>query len=336
MQNQGVLFIFSGPSGAGKNTIMREVIAAEPRLRQLPTMTTRPMRDDEQEGREHEFVDEAEFRRRIVAKELIEWQIIHDKGVYGVPRRTVQQLLESGQAAVADVDVLGAMALKQEFGEHVILIFVRPPDQKTLERRLRKRPDVKTEQELETRLRRAEFELRFQQYYDYIIENRDDALEESVAEVLAIVRKHLDNPPRAVASTGWQSERLHYIVTAIVFQDGNVLLYENALPQVSVISTQMPFETLLDYLQMAFPNTTFLPTREHADKRRVDIGFEAPQLVRIQENTSEIVREHIYILQPVTPITELPEGWSWRPANEVIDDPSLSALLLEAMGKREY
>ncbi len=336
MQTEGVLFVFSGPSGAGKNTIMHEVMAHEPRLRQLPTMTTRPMRDGEQEGREHEFVDEDEFCRRIVAKALIEWQIIHDKGVYGVPRRTVQKMIEAGQATIADVDVLGAMALKQEFGEYVVLIFVSPPDEATLERRLRNRSDVKTELELATRLRRAEFELSFQHQYDYIIENRDDALQDSVSEALDIIRNCLEQPHEHQAPLGWETERLHYVSTAVVVQDGSVLVHNGMLPSTVVAADHMPFESLRHYLNQAFDDVDFLPTREHSEKRAVDIGFEAPQLVRIEQHGNLITRDHVYILRPSVVIDELLSGWSLEPVESVIHDNALNTLLLEAMGKLQF
>lgn len=336
MQTKGVLFVFSGPSGAGKNTIMHEVIAADLRLRQLPTMTTRAMREGEQEGREHEFVDEDEFRQRIVAKELIEWQIIHDKGVYGVPRRTVQRMIETGQAAVADVDVLGAMALKQEFGDYVVLIFVRPPDHATLQRRLQNRPDVKSETELETRLRRAEFELSFQHQYDYVIENRDNALEESVAETLEIIRQCLNEPQFHQAPLGWKADRLHYMATAVVVQAGDVLVHDHRLPETPVAADQMPFESLQAYLNEVFDDVVFLPSREHADKRSVDIGFEAPQLVRIVPQGNIITRDHVYILRPSAPLHDLPADWNLEPVDTVIQDNTLNTLLLEAMGKLQY
>lgn len=337
MQAEGLLFIFSGPSGAGKNTIMHEIIDHDERLHQLPTATTRPRRDYEQEGREHEFISEAEFRQRIINQELIEWQIIHDKGVYGVPRATVQNLIRAGDVAVADVDVLGAMALKEEFGDYVVLIFIEPPDMATIERRLRERDDVKTELELRTRMRRAAFEMGFKDHYDYVIVNRDGDLHESVARTRKVIAQEMAKPRQGgttLNTLGWSPDMLHCRTTIVVPQQGNVLRHNGKLPFVDVVSDQMPFAALRDYLGQHF-DTDFLPTRANADKRVVDIDFEAPQLLDTQRLApGKILRNHIYILQPEIPLQnqDLQDGWEWQPIANCELDNTLEQLLLEAVG----
>jgi guanylate kinase len=334
MQAEGLLFIFSGPSGAGKNTIMHAVIDNDEQLQQLPTATTRPRRDYEREGREHEFISEDEFRQRIINQELIEWQIIHDKGVYGVPRATVQTLIRSGKIAVADVDVLGAMALKEEFGDYIMLIFIEPPDMATIERRLRERDDVKTELELRTRMRRAEFEMDFRNHYDYVIVNRDGELDESVTRTREIIDRERAKTHRGTGlnTLGWSPDMLHCRATVIIPQRGHLLRHNDALPYVDVTTDQMPFAALRDFLGRHF-TVDFLPTRANADKRIVDISFEAPQMMEnARRPDGTILRNHIYILQPEQPIQHLPEDWTWQPIDQCELDRTAEQLLLEAVG----
>lgn len=332
MQAEGLLFIFSGPSGVGKNTIMHGVINADPTLRQLPTATTRARRGNEKEGREHEFLSEAEFRQRIINKQLIEWQIIHDKGVYGVPRNTVQRLIEDGRYAVADVDVLGAMALKQEFGDHVVLIFVEPPSLDTLKERLSEREDVKSEVELLTRLRRVDFEMGFKAHYDYVIVNHDGKLDESIAAARRIIEKERQAFRGSTLDTlGWKTDQLQFVAIALVHQNGQLLQYNGELPHQAVPSNQMPFEALHQYLQSEL-GVEFSPLREHATKRAVDIGFEAPQMVKATPKGQHIIRKHIYILEASAPLNRLPAGWTWQNIDSVPLDDTLRQLLLDTIG----
>jgi len=327
----GLLFVFSGPSGAGKNTIMEKVIETELTLHQLPTATTRPRRNNEQEGREHEFLSEAEFRQRILDKALIEWQIIHDRGVYGVPRKTIQRVLLEDRVMVADVDVLGAMELKREFDEHVVLIFVEAPSKEVLRQRLSNRSDVKTDQELNTRLRRADFEMGFADFYDYRIVNHDGQLDESVEQALEVIRREVENRPPCQENLGWNPEHIRTTVTGLIIKDGYLLQYHETFPALKVPSDHLPFEIIYHY----FENTLDIdvrPTRPHADKRRVAMGFEPPQLVEVNQHDDEIEKNHIYILTTQTPMTSLPDGWRWVAINELNLSQSLADLLLQIVG----
>ncbi len=327
----GLLFVFSGPSGAGKNTIMDAVMESESYLQQLPTATTRECRHDEKEGREHYFVTEAEFRQRILAKSLIEWQIIHAKGVYGVPRHAVQDVILGNKLAVADVDVLGAMDLKREFDDHVVLIYVLPPDKATLEKRLRDRPDVDTEEELQTRLRRADFEMGFADQYDHHIINRDNELDASVAQALNIIREAGAHRPYAAHNLGWNPDEITYQITGLVVQDGHLLQHNGTFPRLDVPAHKLPFEALHDYFQSHL-DIDIVPTRPYAEERAVAIDFEPPQMVRVGHEAQAITRNHVYILKPATPITTLPDGWRLTPINYLHLDESTQKLLLQAMG----
>ncbi len=327
----GLLFVFSGASGAGKNTIMHDVMKAAPQLHQLPTATTRAPRDNEQQGREHLFLTEAEFRDYILQKKLIEWQIIHDKGVYGVPRQAVQDVIRENRLAVADVDVLGAMDLKREFADHVVLIFVQTPDKATLEKRLRERPDVDTEQELMTRLRRSDFEMSFAPRYDHIITNRDGQLDESVDQTLAVIEQvSRQQHPSATHNMGWHPDDIHYQVTGLVLHNGCLLMQNGQFPRCAVPPDKLPFEALQNHLHTTL-NLEVLPTRQHANQRAVDISFEPPQLAQITQKARVIERNHIYILQSNRLPDKLNEHWQLAPINHLHLDEAIQHLLFSTM-----
>lgn len=327
----GLLFVFSGPAGAGKNTIINLVKESESYLRQLPTATTRPRRSNEQEGREHEFLTEAEFRQRILDKGLVEWQVIHDKAVYGVPRQTVRRMVLEGQLALADVDVLGAMDLKREFDNHVVLIFVQAPDQATLERRLRARDDIQSEEELYTRLRRADYEMEFAPHYDYRLINRDNHIEDCVAEAIDIIQQEIATRGPSEANAGWNPHQIHYLVTGLVVQNGTVLVKDGELPCTPVPAHKLPFEAIHDLLQTTL-DIDVQPTRRHAEKRQVDIGFEPPQLATVTQTEDAIHRTHFYVLKIEKDPSLLPTEWTWVPIESLPLDATLVQLLLQSIG----
>ncbi len=187
-QRQGVLFALVGPAGVGKNTIMVPVMENVPQLRQLPTVTTRAPRPGEQEGQQHFFVSLERFREMAAGQDLLEHQEVHPGKYYGVPRRFVEDALQSGQTLIADIDILGAEALKQAFPVYVVSIFIAPPSLETLNERLHQRGNM-SEKEIRDRLARAEFELSRAERCDYRIIN--DTVEQSVASVTEIIRAEL-------------------------------------------------------------------------------------------------------------------------------------------------
>lgn len=187
----GLIFVMIGPGGAGKNAIMKAVIAAFPAIKQLATATTRPMRADERQFREHLFVSERRFRQMIRADELLEHQEVTPGKFYGIPRRTVLEALRSGSVRIADIEVLGAIELAAAFPENVVQIFVTAPgaDQAAqltvLEERMRARADQATD--IAQRLERARtLELPYQARCDYVVVNDD--LERAIATTAGIIR----------------------------------------------------------------------------------------------------------------------------------------------------
>ena len=175
---QGVVFVMIGPGGAGKNAIMRAIIAESSLLRQLPTATTRAMRPGEKQGREHLFVSESEFRQMLQCGELLEHQEVTPGKFYGVPRQLVIDCLEAGETRIADIEVLGARKLAAAFPQNVAQVFVTVPgaDIKAqldvLRQRMESRADPTTD--IANRLRRARaIELPYQSKCDHVVVNDD-------------------------------------------------------------------------------------------------------------------------------------------------------------------
>ncbi len=173
-----------GPAGAGKNAIMNEVLRQLADLRQLPTATTRPIRDTEQQGREHQFVSEAEFQKMDERHELIESQTVHNH-LYGTPRLTIENAMRDGQDLIADIEVLGATYLHNAYPHNTVLVFVQPPSVDDLIKRMSIRGE--TQDEIDRRLQRVEMEMQYAPQCDYLITNYQDQLKQSSATLLGIV-----------------------------------------------------------------------------------------------------------------------------------------------------
>jgi guanylate kinase len=168
--NWGLIFVLVGPPGAGKNTVMNRVLKDIPTLRQLATATTRTMRPTEQEGREHYFMGRDEFEQMIVSNALLEHQTIHGE-FYGILRRPVEQAIAAESDIIADIDVYGAEALRTNFPENAVLVFVAPPSREALISRMQERGDGADE--IEKRMERVDMEMSHLVDCDYLITNCD-------------------------------------------------------------------------------------------------------------------------------------------------------------------
>lgn len=178
----GFLLVLSGPSGAGKGTLVDRLVAARPECTFSISATTRPRRSTEQDGVQYEFVAREEFERRRSAGLFLEWAEVHDH-LYATPVRFVDEQVRAGRVVVLDVDVQGGASVRRA-RKDAVSVFVHPPSIDALRQRLLKRatdaPDV-----VETRLRNAPGELAEWREYDYLVMNDD--LEQAVARLTAIV-----------------------------------------------------------------------------------------------------------------------------------------------------
>lgn len=188
---KGLLIVLSAPSGGGKSTVARALLAADPKLTYSVSVTTRPRRPNEVDGRHYHFVERAEFERLIAAGAFYEHAEVHDH-LYGTRRDTVEAALAEGRDVLMDLDVQGGLNVKRQSSD-AVLIFLLPPSLEVLTYRLEKRgtddPEV-----IARRLAKAESEIRFWRQYDYAVMNDD--LDLAVARVRGIVEAERHRPGR--------------------------------------------------------------------------------------------------------------------------------------------
>jgi len=166
----GRLFIVSGPSGAGKGTLVRELLARVPRLWLSVSATTRPPRPGEIEGKHYFFISEDRFRTLQEENGLLEWADVHGNR-YGTPRAAVEEKLAQSVDVILEIDPQGAAQVKRAMPSSV-LIFITPPSMEELRRRLEGRGS-ETKEQVERRLRTAEEELLIAGTYDFVVQNDD-------------------------------------------------------------------------------------------------------------------------------------------------------------------
>lgn len=181
---RGKLYVVSGPSGAGKGTIVRALMETEPRIALSVSATTRPPRDDERDGEHYHFIAESEFLQMIDSSALLEHNH-HFGAYYGTPRAHVEQRLADGYDVILEIEVMGGAQVKAKVPDDTVMVFVLPPDMKELERRLRGR-DSESEEKIAARLARAAEELEAITRYDYIIVN--ETVPQAAADLQSIIR----------------------------------------------------------------------------------------------------------------------------------------------------
>ncbi|HLY05807.1 MAG TPA: guanylate kinase [Rhizomicrobium sp.] len=181
---RGLMLVLSSPSGAGKTTLSRALLAGDGNLTLSVSMTTRPMRAGEREGADYFFVSAARFDAAVRNGEFLEHATVFDHR-YGTPGAPVMDALGSGRDVLFDIDWQGTQQLKEKAREDLVSIFVLPPSHAELERRLRARAQD-AEEIVSQRMAKAGAEISHWAEYDYVIVN--DRLELALANVGAILR----------------------------------------------------------------------------------------------------------------------------------------------------
>ncbi|WP_137679890.1 guanylate kinase [Aurantiacibacter suaedae] len=183
LPRRGLMFILSSPSGAGKTTIARKLLAAEQSLAMSVSVTTRPMRPGETEGQDYFFTQRSEFDRMVEAGEFLEWAEVFGN-CYGTPRAQIAGGLAAGQDYLFDIDWQGAQQLSQAAGPDVVSVFLLPPSIAELEHRLRSR-GTDSDEVIRGRMDRARAEISHWDAYDYVLVNSDvEACFEEVGAIL--------------------------------------------------------------------------------------------------------------------------------------------------------
>jgi guanylate kinase len=183
------LIIFAGPSGAGKTTIVKHVMRKFPELTFSVSATTRNKREGEIDGKDYYFLTPDDFKRKINHNEFLEWEEVYKDSFYGTLKSEVERILAAGRSVVFDVDVMGAMSIKNAFGSRARSFLVKTPSLKILKQRLSSRM-TETKETLKTRIAKAEKELSYEGRFDVVIVNdilsyAQEQAERAVEEFLA-------------------------------------------------------------------------------------------------------------------------------------------------------
>ena len=180
---RGLMLVLSSPSGAGKTTLSRMLLKADPGVELSVSVTTRPQRRGEADGRDYHFIDHARFHAMAKQRELLEWAEVFGHR-YGTPRRPVDKALRAGRDVLFDIDWQGTQQLREKARDDLVSVFILPPTVKELERRLKRRAQDSNDV-IGTRMAKAAGEMSHWPEYDYVIVNHD--IEEAFAEVRAIL-----------------------------------------------------------------------------------------------------------------------------------------------------
>jgi guanylate kinase len=183
VERRGLMFVLSSPSGAGKTTLTRMLISEIPELTMSVSVTTRPMRPGEVDGRDYYFVDQAKFDSMVANDELLEFAKVFDNS-YGTPRAPVEEALAAGRNVLFDIDWQGTQQLRGRAQKDVVSVFILPPSVQALEQRLHTRAQD-SDEVIRGRMKKAGDEMSHFDAYDYIVINDNIGIAfESVKSIL--------------------------------------------------------------------------------------------------------------------------------------------------------
>lgn len=178
------VIIFSAPSGSGKTTVVSHLMKEIPQLGFSISATTRKPRANEENGREYYFLEQDDFLQKVKNQEFLEYEEVYTGILYGTLKSEVERLWKLDKTVVFDVDVVGGLNIKRQFGDSALSVFLRPPSVEILMDRLRKR-STEVEHHLQMRIDKARYELNFESEYDMVLVN--DVLDITLKEAEKIV-----------------------------------------------------------------------------------------------------------------------------------------------------
>ncbi len=171
--NKGKLLVFSAPSGSGKTTIVRHLLAQEDlNLEFSISCATREPRGQEVHGKDYYFISWEEFKKHIKAEEFVEWEEVYTNNYYGTLKSEVERIWAKGKNVIFDIDVSGGLRIKSKFPQETLAVFVKPPSVDELKRRLKQR-STESDEKINMRIAKAHVELATAPQFDKIIKNYD-------------------------------------------------------------------------------------------------------------------------------------------------------------------
>lgn len=185
----GKLIIFSAPSGAGKTTIVRHLLAQGLPLAFSVSATSRAKRNGEVDGKDYWFLTVEQFKERVEKGDFLEWEEVYENQFYGTLRSEIDRLHAEGFHVLFDVDVVGGLNIKKQFGQDALAVFVMPPSLQELENRLRGRSS-ESDASLQKRVSKAAEEMTYADRFDVILKNDD--LSVAQQQAVQLVRKFID------------------------------------------------------------------------------------------------------------------------------------------------
>ena len=195
---QHKLILFCGPSGSGKTTIVHHLLKKFPMMRFSVSATTRPKRENETDGIDYHFLSPEEFRTKIANNEFLEWEEVYKDRYYGSLKSEVDRILSEGNVALFDIDVVGSLNIRKNYGRQLLDVFVMPPSVDELHKRLVARA-TEDEESLRKRLDKAEEEMHAAFQFNHVIVNIDlqKAIQEAEEKVLAFLEEEFPEPDEA-------------------------------------------------------------------------------------------------------------------------------------------
>lgn len=187
----GKSIIFSAPSGSGKTTIVNHIISlSELKLEFSVSACTRKMRNGEVQGKDYYFISVEDFRDKIEENKFIEWEEVYKNNYYGTLKSEVDRIWNENKNVIFDVDVMGGLNLKRQFGKDALSIFVMPPSVEELQKRLEKRGTDPAEK-ITGRVAKARFEMKYADKFDKILLNDD--LNKALKEAEQMIQEFLNS-----------------------------------------------------------------------------------------------------------------------------------------------
>lgn len=182
------IIIITAPSGAGKTSITHHLMRTFPQLAFSISAATRQARGMEQHAKDYYFISQEDFKQKIQHNEFVEWEMVYEGKYYGTLKSELQRIWDEQKVPVLDIDVKGAIHVKQQYPVSSITLFIEPPSVGELQKRLETR-GTETAESLAARVNKAAYELSFKEHFDRLIVNDD--LQKACAEATGIIRDFL-------------------------------------------------------------------------------------------------------------------------------------------------